>query len=141
MRKKVVCTKKKKYTKEQLLFYLQKLSKNLKRTPKIVDMNKNKKYPSASTYMTRFGSWNNALKHANLNINYKKQFSKKDLIEDLKLLAKDLGSVPKTKDLTKKKWMATGSTYRKYFGSWKNALNSAKLIKISTTNLKQYVKK
>ena len=45
------------------------------------------------------------------------------------------------KDLTKKKWMASGSTYRKYFGSWKNALNSAKLIKISTTNLKQYVKK
>lgn len=140
MRKRIAGVKKKKYTKEQLLFYLQKFAKILKKTPKIVDMNKSKKFPSGSTYMARFGSWNKALMQANLNVNLKKQFSKKDLIEDLKSLSKELGHTPKAIDLSSKKWMASSSTYRKYFGSWKNALISANLIKKSTTNLKRYVK-
>ena len=72
----------KKYTKEQLIFYLKKYSKELKKTPTIKDINKNKKVPSSSTYMKRFGSWNNSLKKAGLTINIVKKFEKKELTEN-----------------------------------------------------------
>jgi hypothetical protein len=121
--------KRKKYTKEQLIFYLQKLSNELKQNPRITDMNKKKKYPSASTYVSRFGSWNKSLKLANLKINLRKKFLKKELIDSLKSLSNELGRVPKTNDLKKKKYIASSSTYRKYFGSWNNALKSAGLLK------------
>ena len=129
----------KKYTKEQLLFYLKKLSSELKKTPTITDMNKKKKFPSSSTYMKRFGSWNRALKSVGLKLNVRKKYNKKELIDNLKQLAKELGSIPKTSDL--QKWSASSSTYRKYFGSWKKALKAANLSKNSFTDLKHYVKK
>ncbi len=129
----------KKYTKEQLLFYLKKLSSELKKTPTINDMNKKKKFPSSSTFMKRFGSWNKALRSSGLKLNVRKKYDKKELTENLKQLAKELGRVPKTSDL--KKWSASSSTYRKYFGSWKKALKAANLSKKSFTDLKHYVKK
>ena len=49
-----------KYTKEQLIHFLKKLYGELKRSPTIKEMNKKKKFPSASTYFKRFGSWNNS---------------------------------------------------------------------------------
>ncbi|MBN2368707.1 hypothetical protein JXC34_06815 [Candidatus Woesearchaeota archaeon] len=114
-----------KYTKEQLIHFLKKLSSDLKRTPTIKDMNKKKKFPSASTYFKRFGSWNNSLKKAGLKINISRKYDKKELIENLILLRKELARIPKASDLKKKKWSASYSTYRKYFGSWKNALKKA----------------
>ena len=126
------------YTKEQLLFYLKKLSSELKRTPTIKDMNKKKKFPSSGAYVKRFGSWNNSLRKAGLKINLKKKHNKEDMIENLKILAKNLGRTPKTTDLKNKKWIASSSTYRKYFGSWKKALKSAKLVKSKTINLKSF---
>ncbi len=126
--------KKRRYTKEQLLFYLKKLSSEIKRTPKIKDMNSKKEYPSASTYAFRFGSWNNALKAALLKIN-KKKHTKKSLAEELKQLSKHLGRIPKTSDL--KDWTASASTYRRHFGTWKKALKAAGLTK-KFTNLKDY---
>ena len=126
------------YTKEQLLFYLRKLSSELKKSPTIKDMNKKKRFPSAATYVKRFGSWNNSLRKAGLKINLRKKHSKNELIENLKLLAKDLGRIPKTTDLKNKKWIASSSTYRKHFGSWKKALKSSGLVKSKTVNLKSF---
>jgi len=40
-----------------------------------------------------------------------------------------LGRPPKSSDLRNKKWLASSSTYRKYFGSWENALKEAKVNK------------
>ena len=119
----------KKYTKEQLMFYLKKLSKELKGTPTAKEMDENKKMPSSSTYYNRFGSWNDALKKADLKLNTKRKYTKKELKEDLQLLAKELGRKPKTKDLKDKRWVASYSTYRKYFGSWKTALKEARVYK------------
>ena len=129
----------KRYTKEQLLFYLKELSNELKKTPTINDMNNKKKYPSASTYMSRFGSWNKALRGAMLKVNNRKKYDKKELIDNLKQLSKELGRIPKTSNLTK--WSASSATYRKYFGSWKKALRAANLSKNSFTDLKNYVSK
>ncbi|MBT3720088.1 hypothetical protein HN789_05095 [archaeon] len=131
----------KKYTKEQLIFYLKKYSKELKKTPTIKDINKNKKVPSSSTYMKRFGSWNNSLKKAGLKINIVKKFEKKELTENLKQLKKELGRIPKLSDLKERKWIASSSTYVKYFGSFKKALKAAGLKQSEIISLKRYSKK
>jgi hypothetical protein len=131
-----------KYTNEQLIFYLKKLASELKRSPTIKDMDKKKKYPSASTYSKRFGSWNNSLRKAALEINVRKKYQKKELIENLKLLAKEQGEIPKGVHLKNKKWTASYTTYRKYFGSWKKALKAAGLTKIdSFMNLKDFTRR
>ena len=131
----------KKYTKEQLLFFLEKLAKKIKKTPTISNINKNKKYPSSSTYINRFGSWNNSLRKAGLKLNSRKKYTKKELIENLNQLYKELGKIPKTKDLKNKKWMASSSTYRKYFGSWRSALKAAEIKKSEILSLKKFTKK
>jgi hypothetical protein len=128
------------YTKEQLIYYLNKFYKNNKESPTIKKINKNKKYPCASTYINRFGTWNDALRKANLPLN-SKTYNKKELIEDIKQLAKELGRIPKTKDLSKKKWAASYSTYRKYFGSWDKVKSQAGLKKSDFRNLSSYLKK
>jgi len=129
-----------KYTKEQLLFYLKKLSNELQKTPTLKDMNKNKKYPSGNTYFKRFESWNNSLKGAGLKINVR-QYNKTELIENLKILAKELGRIPRPKDLKGKKWASSYSTYRKYFRYWKGGIREAGITKTGTANLKVFAKK
>jgi hypothetical protein len=131
----------KRYTREQLVFYLKKLSGELKRTPKITDMNKNKKYPSSATYFSRFSSWNNALKEAGLKLNVRNTYEKKELTDSLKLLAKELARPPKPKDLKGKDWAASYTTYRKHFGSWKEALRQAGIKTIISPSLKHFAKK
>jgi hypothetical protein len=131
-----------KYTKEQLIFYLKKLSVELKKTPTIKDINKNKSIPSSSTYLKRFGRWNNALKAAGLKINAKKEYHKEELLENLKILAKELQRTPLPKDLKDIKWAGSYATYKKYFGKWKNAIKQANLDMGNTTqNLKTFSKK
>lgn len=128
-----------KYTKEQLIYYLKELSKKLKKTPTIKDLKKNK-YPSITTYVKRFGSWNRALENASLIINQKK-FTKQDLIENLKLLEKEIQKTPMPKDLKNRKWAGSYSSYLKYFKSWDNALKEAKLEKNNFFSLKKFTKK
>ena len=122
------------YTKEQLVHHLKKLAKMLKKTPTAKDMDSQKDMPSSSTYSSRFGSWNKSLKKAGLAVNTKK-YTQEELILNLKQVHKELNMVPRAKDL--KKWAASYSTYRKYFGSWKNALNKAKITS-SYMSLKKY---
>jgi hypothetical protein len=136
-----------KYTKEQLLSFLQKLNNELKKTPTLKDLKninyKNKKYnikyPSSTTYIKRFKSWNNALVLAGLKIN-KKEFTKQELIENLKIIAKEISKTPKPKDLKERKWAGSYSTYIKTFRTWKNALREANLEKQSSS-LKKFTKK
>ena len=123
------------------MFFLKKLAKEIKKTPTIANINKNKKYPSSSTYMNRFGSWNYALKKSDLKLNSQKKFKKAELLGNLKQLYKELDRVPKTSDFKKRKWLASPSTYRKYFGSWKSALKQAGIKKIEILSLKKFTKK
>lgn len=55
-----------KYTEEQLIELLQKLAKELCRTPTSRDLKNAKNYPKYTQYIKHFGVWNNALKEANL---------------------------------------------------------------------------
>ncbi len=131
----------KKYTKEQLVFYLKKLASELKRTPTIKDINKNKSSPSSTTYFKRFITWNNALRTSGLKINSKKEYKKEELLENLKIISKELQRAPIPKDLKGKRWAGSYSTYKKYFGKWRNALKQAGIDSgNSTQDLKIYSK-
>lgn len=129
----------KKYTREQLIHYMRKLSKELKHTPTAVEMNAVKKYPSSSTYRNRFGSWNSSLRIAELPVNVRTRYTKKELVESLKQLRKELGRRPVTSDLKDRPWLASPSTYRKYFGSWKDSLKKAGINPKDYKGLKGFV--
>ncbi len=59
----------KRYTNGELLNYLRKFHKENGRPPAQLDFNNNYIYPSFGIYQKNFGSWNNALKLAGLNVN------------------------------------------------------------------------
>ncbi len=128
------------YTKEQLIFFLKRLAAELKHTPTQKDNDANKN-PCSSTYVSRFGSWNSALTSAGLRLNLKREYTKSELKESLVHLAKELGRAPREKDLEGKVWVASSSTYRKYFGSFKEALKESGLTKNSNAVLRHFVKK
>ena len=130
-----------KYTQEQLIVYMKRLARELKRSPTIKDMNRKKRYPSATTYINRFGSWNSSLTRVGLKLNVRKRYSKKELIENLQLLAKETGKIPTSTELKNKNWAASYSTYRKNFGTWKKALKSAGLTSVKITYLKEFSRK
>ncbi|MBN1503334.1 hypothetical protein JW930_07380 [Candidatus Woesearchaeota archaeon] len=128
------------YTKEQLLYFLKKYYKTNKKTPTAQEINKNKRYPSCSTYAKRFGGWNAALKKAGLKPNVKRRYTKGELVNALKQFFEQQGRVPRTTDLKKNKWLASYTTYRKYFGGWKQVLLEAKLLgKTEIKNLKDFL--
>jgi hypothetical protein len=128
------------YTKEQLIFFLKKLASEKKKSPTIKDVNCNKKLPSSGTYFRRFGSWNNSLREAGLKVNVRKQYSKQELIDNLKHLYNELARTPKSADLKSRDWIASYTTYKKYFSTWRNALREAGIVK-KTSNLREFVKK
>ena len=57
-----------KYTDKQLLGYLIKFYRENERPPIAEDFINNTRYPSYGTYVSRFGSWSNALKNVRLDI-------------------------------------------------------------------------
>lgn len=56
------------YSDRELLEYLIKFYEENRKSPKAIDSDCSLKYPSHMTYLRRFGSWNNALKMAGLQI-------------------------------------------------------------------------
>ena len=58
------------YTDEQLLIALKDFALRLGRTPIKEEMLSKNKVPGKSTYIRRFGSWNNALNLVNLPTNH-----------------------------------------------------------------------
>ncbi|MBU0756974.1 MAG: hypothetical protein KKF44_02830 [Nanoarchaeota archaeon] len=132
----------KKYTHEQLIHYLKKLAKKLKRTPTIKDINDDKGLPHSSTYMNRYGTWNKALKKADLKLNVQLQYDPIELLDNIRQMNKELGRPPKAKELCGKDWTASYSTYKKYFGSWKKALYKAGIKKkTGYSSLKKFIRK
>jgi hypothetical protein len=129
----------KKYTKEQLIFFLKSFSKELSRTPTCKDINKSGKYPSSKTYINRFSSWNSALVKAGLTINSRKEYTEEELADTLRQLYKELGRAPMSTDLPGREWCASYSTYQKHFGSWEKALGNAGISRTKTSNLKDFI--
>lgn len=62
-------TIKKWYTDKELLDYLRQFINKYRKIPTKEDFNSNPRYPSGLTYQRRFGSWSNALKLVELDVN------------------------------------------------------------------------
>lgn len=111
-----------KYTKDELLIYLNNLSIILNKVPSIADM---KKYSiiGSSVYIRTFDGWNKAIQLAELVPN---QFvvlinSKSDLIKKLQMKYLELGRIPMCTEMSTPSYQI----YRLRFGSWEKALNAA----------------
>jgi 5-methylcytosine-specific restriction endonuclease McrA len=85
--------------------------------------NENGKYSSA-TIVSRFGTWNGALKKAGLNLNEEKNVSDKDLFKNLEEVWTSLGRQPVTRELTKPLSKYASSIYSERFGSWRKSLEA-----------------
>ena len=81
------------YTRKHLMFLLQKLAKELKKTPSMPDMDGAPNYPSTRPFIEAFGLWSKAIEAANLKPIYKKH-NKKELISYLLKLHQKLKRLP-----------------------------------------------
>jgi len=110
---------------EQLLEDLREFADTLGRTPTSGEMYR--KGPHGRTsYYNYFGSWNEALESAGLEINKEDGVSKKRLLEDLHEFADGLGETPSATQMNKSgPWDST--SYIARFDSWNNALKKAGL--------------
>jgi len=95
------------YTEEELLEIIRIKAHQLGRIPLRNEL------PQRQTIVSRFGSWPEAVKMAGLDY---QAIKKKELLQAIIEKEKELGRVPRIKE------MRNGSLYKKYFGSWKNAL-------------------
>ena len=122
-----------KKSKSELILLMQKYAKeeNDNRTPTSRDMDKDKRYPSRSTYERVFGTWNNAVREAGFEPNIerpsKKVYSNQEMLQHLKKLSNELGRSPTAKNINKSDGPST-QTYMDRFGSLKMALEEAGLI-------------
>lgn len=110
---------------EELIDEIRRLRRLIGRPPCGHEMNKLGKF-SANIYQRRFGSWNDSLKEAGLDINKRRRIPRQDLIDELHRLEERIGKSPTSQDMDKKgKYGWT--TYISRFGSWNEALEEAGL--------------
>jgi hypothetical protein len=111
--------------KQVLITELHNLAVELNKTPSQRDMDLQGAH-SSKTYQKKFGSWNEALKEADLAINKEQSISKPDLIDELVCLSDELERTPTSRDMAKDGKYAP-SSYSNEFGSWNNAVREAGL--------------
>jgi hypothetical protein len=76
----------------------------------------------AGTINTRFGTWNNALQKAGINIRQEKNVSVEALFDNLKLVWIARGRQPTFRDMSAVPSQYTASLYSSRFGGWRKAL-------------------
>ncbi len=119
-----------KYDENSLIEYLKISYVENKKVPTAKDFNKNPKYPCSRTYIKKFGSWNNALKKANLSINKIKSYDEHtelELLEYIKTFNKEEKRAPTQRDFIGNQKYPSFEVYQKRFGSWNNAIKKAGL--------------
>lgn len=127
----------KKFSYEDLIFYLKLAAVKANRTPGIARYNRVKEahWPSDQLIMMRFGTWSNALEAAGMTPNPRppqigiSYFSDEDYQNALIVCASDIGEVP---SMTKyREWASYNQDFpgvdsiRKYYGSWQDAIAAA----------------
>lgn len=111
-------------SRDELIQELHRLEQELAKVPSANEMNEKGKY-SVAPYYRQFDSWNAALEAAEYHSHQTpKQWSRAELIAELKRVARDCGRSPTTEDMTDY-GDASPNTYREYFGSWSEALQAA----------------
>ena len=108
-----------------MLKELQRLAEKLGRAPKVKDMTEMGSFGSA-TYDNRFGSWNEALTEAGLDLNREQNISESALLEELERVADKLGRTPNYEEMTEHSRYG-GAVYSRRFESWNEALKETEL--------------
>ncbi len=109
--------------KKELLEGIQSLSGELGRTPEKREMDQYGQFDS-TTYMSRFGSWNEALKQAGFDPLLRSDIPKSELREEIQRLADALNRPP-TRDEMEYQGRFSSSIYSRKFGTWTDALIEA----------------
>ena len=109
----------------ELIDKLQNLADELGQTPRRQDMIQQGPH-GATVYQDKFGSWNNALEKAGLEIRRQTNISNSDLLDELTRLADKLGQTP-TKQHMHQQGCYGIKTYERRFNSWNDTLREAGL--------------
>ncbi len=111
---------------KELIGELHRLKRKLGKVPSEEDMADCGGY-GVSTYWSRFGSWNAAIKAAGYQPNSDRTYrSEEELREELYRLRDDLERVPTSRDMESHGVFSSG-VYRNRWGSWNEALEAAGL--------------
>lgn len=115
--------------KQFLINELHRFVKEHNRNPTSKDINrKNSGYPSTSGYRTQFGSFNNGLIAAGLNVNTHTNCDSGYLLDEIKRFVKENGRPPGYREFAPTNGYPTACLYKKTFGSFANALFECRLI-------------
>ena len=108
---------------EVYLTELRRLSNELGRSPGENDMANLGEF-SKNAYHCHFGSWNEALEEAGLEMCRQSGITKEDLISELHRLRDELGRTPRSMDISNHSDYSIGN-YDYHLGGWNNALSEA----------------
>ena len=110
-------------TDEELLSDLQDTSKEIGKKSLTIAEYKEYGHYSPTTVTNHFGTWNNALNMAGLQIS-KQLYSDQDLFDNLAELWIKIGHQPSRYDLSRFQSPISSATYERRFGKWSAALKS-----------------
>lgn len=110
------------YSCEELLEHLVSFSEELGKSPTTEDLRETENRPSVTTYVRRFGSWNEAKRKAGLEIyEVPEKYSDEDLLDSIKALEQELGKSPSQEDIAQSDEYPDPMTYKTRFGTWNEA--------------------
>jgi 5-methylcytosine-specific restriction endonuclease McrA len=126
-------------TDEEYLEELHRLKEELGRTPRVKDIKKHSRF-SVQPYQSRWGSWNEAIESADMDVNHRTSgISDDELLGELRQLQEKLGKTPTGREIDEQSQFSR-STYRKRFGGIPNARKKAGLKpEIDTKNRVEFV--
>ena len=111
------------YSDETLIEELHRITAEYHDPPRVQDVREHSEH-GAKTYMRRFGSWEDALAAAGIELPSAGRVSTDELIADLHRLRDELGTQPTATDVVEAG--AHGlATYQRRFGPWSEALTVA----------------
>lgn len=110
-------------SREDLLNELRRLADELGKTPTTREMDEEGAY-CEDPYRREFGTWNNAVREADLEPNVRMDIPKEEVLQDLKDFAEELGHVPTSVEMSER-GPHSRKLYARKFGSWNNALQAA----------------
>lgn len=120
------------YSNAELLADLRRLADDLGRAPRVRDVQEHGKH-SHTLYYDRFGSWSETLEAAGLETDEQDtRHSKKELLEEIRRLADDIGETPTIAELRERGEYSI-KPYVDRFGSWNSAVEAAGLESRSST--------
>lgn len=114
------------YNREILLARLQALAIELDRTPRRKDLQE-AGGPWPETYVRHFGSWEVALRELGMESDSRpgQRYDREYLLEALQDVARELGRAPTYDEMKSRDDVPRPRTYRRRFGSWREALRVA----------------